>query len=314
MPETADVGDAGTVFAPASGAHKRPRIERIHQTVNKQNPPCKRICLGGGRVSGRSRENLISGLISRADLVLQQPVEVTPVAEDHGRATQRHLPASFRRPGATVDPAIVRRYAEMRAETDAQVRAYRLRHPHTFFAPGMRRVSTATAQVSQAMQSEVIAEESGTQALHTQEPATPSHPAGSEEVVTPAPVVQVVQFTPSGPVTLTAEQAVRRYSIIHAENEAARARWDAETEEAAQLWANSLPDTNQSEVDAGASLTQSAAAQEVVAPPPSVAQDVAPVTQAPVTTQTGSLRLRSYAYDDTHSGYYDDYDLDYPLI
>ncbi len=85
---------------------------------------------------------------------------------------------------------------------------------------------------------------------------------------------QVVQFTARGPVSLTAEQAVRGYSVIHAETEAARARWDAETEEAAQLWADSLPDTNRSEVVAGASVTHSAAAQDVVRPPPSHAQDV----------------------------------------
>ncbi len=64
MPETADVGDPGSVFAPASGAQKRPRIEEIHGAIKKHAPPRKRICLGGGRVSGRSREHLISGLIS----------------------------------------------------------------------------------------------------------------------------------------------------------------------------------------------------------------------------------------------------------
>ncbi len=57
MPETADVGDAGSVFAPASGAHKRPRIEVIHGAAKNPIPPRKRICLGGGRVSGSSREN-----------------------------------------------------------------------------------------------------------------------------------------------------------------------------------------------------------------------------------------------------------------
>ena len=35
MPETADVGDAGSVVAPVSGAHKRPRIEAIHDVIKK---------------------------------------------------------------------------------------------------------------------------------------------------------------------------------------------------------------------------------------------------------------------------------------
>ena len=169
MPETADVGDAGSVFAPASGAHKRPRIEAIHEAAKKSTPARKRICLGGGRVSGRSRENLISGLISRADLVQQQQhqqqqtVEVSSLAEDHGTATQRHLPPSFRRPGtsllirATVDPAIVRRYAEMRAETDAQVRAFRLRHPPIFYTPDIPQVSATPSATTQPAGSQEVA-------------------------------------------------------------------------------------------------------------------------------------------------------------
>jgi len=336
VPETADVGDAGSVFAPTSGAHKRPRIEIIHQTVNKQNPPCKRICLGGGRVSGRSRDTLITGLISRADLVQQQTVALSPLAEDHGRSTERHLPPSFRRPGATVDPAIVRRYAERRAEIDAQVSAFRLRHPYVFFAPDMPRVSTATAQEPQPIQSEVLTEEPGTHAPGTQEPATPSQPASTQEVVAihqeivaPAPVVQVVQFTASGPVTLTAEQAVRRYSVIHAENVAAHAQWVAETEEAAQRWADSLSDTPQAIISGTAASqpadsqeviapTQVTITQEVVAPPPSTAQEVAPVepTPQPIHTFTRpiSSMLQAFAFEDTRSGYYDDYEVDFPLI
>ena len=102
MPETADVGDAGSVFAPASGAQKRPRIEAIHEAAKKSTPARKRICLGGGRVSGRSRENLITSLISRVNIIHQQPVELPTVAEDHGRASERHLPPSFRRPDTTV--------------------------------------------------------------------------------------------------------------------------------------------------------------------------------------------------------------------
>ena len=139
-----------------------------------------------------------------------------------------------------------------------------------------------------------------------------------------------MQFTHSGPVNLTVEQAVRRYSVIHAETEAARARWDAETEEAAQSWADALPDTPQALV-AGTAAAQPTGSKEVVAPtlgaqvtisqevasppPPSAAQELAPVTptsQEPTTTQSVASMLQSFAFEDTRSGYYDDYDLDYP--
>ena len=170
-----------------------------------------------------------------------------------------------------------------------------------------------------------------------------------------------MQFTARGPVTLTAEEAVRRYSVIHAETEAARARWDAETEEAAARWADSLPDTPQAIISgtvaaqtagsqeviaptqvaihqevvapthgAPQGATQEvvapsphAAAQEVVAPPPVVAQEVAPpsstaqpATSQPIHTFTRpiSSMLQSFAFEDTRSGYYDDYDVDYPQI
>ena len=106
MPETADVGDGGSVFATASRAYKRPRLERIHGAVKKHSPPRKRICLGGGRVSGRSRENLITSLLPR---VQQQTVAVS---------SERHLPPSFLRQGTSA-PVEVRRYSEIHAETEA---------------------------------------------------------------------------------------------------------------------------------------------------------------------------------------------------
>ena len=61
--------------------------------------------------------------------------------------------------------------------------------------------------------------------------------------------------------------------------------------------------------------TQVAIAQEVVAPPPlTAAQEVAPVppTSQPVHASSVSLMLQSFSFEDTRSGYYDDYDLDYP--
>ena len=117
--------------------------------------------MGGGRVSGRSRENLISGLIPQVNIVEQS-------------ATHPHLPESAPR--------------EIHPPLDFNNLGY---IPHG------------------------------------------------------GPRLEYVQFTARGPITLTAEEAVRRYSVIHAETEAARARWDAETEEAAARWADLLPDTPQ---------------------------------------------------------------------
>ena len=136
-----------------------------------------------------------------------------------------------------------------------------------------------------------------------------------------------MQFTPRGPVSLTVERAVRRYLVIHAETEAAHPRWVAETEEAAQRWADSLSYKPQA-IISGTAAAQTAGSQEVVAPtlgaqvtisqevasppPPSAAQEVAPVPPTPTTTQSVSAMLQSFAFEDTRSGYYDDYDLDYP--
>ncbi len=89
VPETADVGDGGSVFTPAPRAYKRPRLEKIHRAIKKQSPPRKRICLGGGRVSGRSRENLISGVLPRVDIVQQKPTEVIPEDTERGATRER---------------------------------------------------------------------------------------------------------------------------------------------------------------------------------------------------------------------------------
>ena len=167
MSETADVGDAGSVFAPASSANKRPRIEAIHGAAKKSIPPRKRICMGGGRVSGRSRENLISSLLTHVNIVEQSP----PVPHD-------------------------------------PVSAPRDIYPPLDFS-NLRYIPHGGPMTPQS---------------YTR---------------------QVVQFTPRGPDTLTVEQAVRRYSVIHAETVAAHARWVAETEEAAKRWAESLSDTPQ---------------------------------------------------------------------
>ncbi len=54
---------------------------------------------------------------------------------------------------------------------------------------------------------------------------------------------------------------------------------------------------------------------EVVVAHAYVAQEVSSRPIHPSSsTQTGSLMLRAYAYEDTRSGYNDDDDVDYPLI
>ena len=83
------------MFAPASGALKRPRIERIHDVIKKYSRTRKRIILGGGRVSGRSRDNLITSLISRGELVQKQPVEVTLVDSESQAARERRLNSDY---------------------------------------------------------------------------------------------------------------------------------------------------------------------------------------------------------------------------
>ncbi len=107
------------------------------------------------------------------------------------RASQRHLPPSFRRPGATVDPAIVRRYAEMRAETDAQVRAFRLRHPPIFYMPDPPR---ATPQEPQQMQSEVATHVSGAEPTTAQVVASP--PSAAQVVAPPSSTAQTTASQP----------------------------------------------------------------------------------------------------------------------
>ncbi len=60
---------------------------------------------------------------------------------------------------------------------------------------------------------------------------------------------------------------------------------------------------------AGTAAAQPAAAQEVVAPRLSAAQEVAPVpptSQAPTSTQSVSSMVHSFAFEDTRSGYNDD--------
>ena len=259
------------MFAPSGVAHKRPRLEAIHGPEKKLVHPPKKICLGGGRVSGLSRQSLISSLLPHVNIVEQS-------------ATDPTLPESA---PIEIHPALDFGHLEYVGEGGDMARQ--------------------------------------------------------------AYTMQVVQFTPRGPVTLTAEEAVRRYSEIHAENEAANQRWAAQTEEAAARWADSLTEiaqpiaaeqhtTIQSEVVAPTSISQRDGLEVVVATttirqrdglevdvaptpgaPPAAGQEAfapAPASQpiqASSFTQTVSSMLQSFAFEDTRSGYNDADDFEYPL-
>ena len=69
------------------------------------------------------------------------------------------------------------------------------------------------------------------------------------------------------------------------------------------------------EVEVAPTTIRQLSGDEVVVAHAAVAQDVSSRPIHPSSsTQSGSLMLRQYAYEDTRSDYYDDYDLDYPLI
>jgi len=239
------------VFAPASGALKRPRIERIHQTVNKQNPPCKRICLGGGRVSGRSRENLITGLISRADQVQLPPILATPV-EPSSRAC---LP-----PPSEAVRTSTRGWVNLSIESD--LRRYSEIHAETEAASARLRATIASAGAS------------GTQPAVSQEvvaPSTISQRDGLEVDVAPTTIRERDGLEVDVAPTTISERGVAPTTI--------------------------LPLTD----------------AEVVIGNAAIAQDVSSRPVHPSSsTQTGLTMLRAYAFEDTRSGYYDDYE--YPQI
>ncbi len=79
VPETADGPDGGSLFAPSSGAHKHPRIEVLHGPIKKAYSPRKKICMGNGRLRGRSRECLITGLHPLAEIAEPRSVDVIPI-------------------------------------------------------------------------------------------------------------------------------------------------------------------------------------------------------------------------------------------
>ena len=63
----------------------------------------------------------------------------------------------------------------------------------------------------------------------------------------------------------------------------------------------------------GQEVAPPSSAAQVVAPPLSAAQ---PATSQPIHafTQPISSMLQSFVFEDTRSGYYDDYEVDYPQI
>ena len=191
VPETADVGDGGSVFTPATRAFKRPRLEKIHRAIKKQSPPRKRICLGGGRVSGRSRENLISGLIPRVELAHQLPIVVSPVDSESGATRERrqnsdydlyetssrprHLPPSLAARTTARGPLIqvqeVRRYSEIHAEREA---------------------------ASTQLRASIPAEGAPPAATHEFIPPTPgASPAAAQETFAQTPAFQPIQASSS---------------------------------------------------------------------------------------------------------------------
>ncbi len=77
---------------------------------------------------------------------------------------------------------------------------------------------------------------------------------------------------------------------------------------------NTIPSRDGLEVDVALTSIRQLSGDEVVVEHAVIAQDVSSRHIHPSSsTQTVSSMLRSYAYEDTRSGYYDDYDLDYPL-
>ena len=190
------------MFTPTTRAYIRPRLEKIHRAIKKQSPPRKRICQGGGRVSGRSRENLISGLIPRVELAHQPPIVVSPVDSESGATRERrqnsdydlyetssrprHLPPSLAIRPTTRGPLTqmqeVRSYSEIHAETEP--------------ASAQLRATIAAAGAQLAATQEVVAGTAGAPptATHDVAPPTPGAPPAAAQDVTSRPI-QASSFT-----------------------------------------------------------------------------------------------------------------------
>jgi len=342
------------VFAPASGAHKRPRIEAIHDAAKKSIPPRKRICLGGGRVSGRSRENLISSLLPQVNIVEQSATDphLPSTAPRDIHPTLEYVQFTANGP-VTLTVEQVRRYSEIHAETeaararwDAETEEATQRWADSLPDAPQEIVSGTATQtaVSQeviaptqvAIHQEVVAPTQGAQVtIHQEVAPAPLSAAQDDETSSratqPPPAVRASQrhLPPSFPrhrttalnqaIRATVDPAiVRRYAEMRAETDARVRAYRIRHPPIfympdAPRATPQEPQPMQSEVTTHVSGAEPAIVQEV-ASPPSAAQDVAPVlptSQAPTSTESESLMLRAYAYEDTRSGYYD---VDYPQI
>ena len=267
------------MFAPASGAHKRPRIERIHQTVNKQNPPCKRICLGGGRVSVRSRDTLITGLISRVQLIQQPPIVVPPVETESGAGQPHPSEAVRASTRGWVNLSIeqdLRRYSEIHAETEA--------------ASARLRTTLATAGAS------------GAQPAAMTEVVAPT--TISERDVAPTTIRERAGLDVDVAPTTISERDVAPTTIQE------RDRLEVD------VAPTTIPQVSVEEVVvAHAAVAQEVLAPTPGAQPTDrheVSQPPSQPIQVSSSTQTIYSMLQSFAFDDTRSAYNDD-EFEYPL-
>ena len=202
------------MFAPNFGVHKRPRLDAIHGSEKRLLHPHKKICLGGGRVSGLSRQSLISGLLPRVEIVESA---LSVVLGDPPSAKERHLPPSFTSTGnSTQAPPSsvvrqpsrwqerlpveqeVRRYSEYHAELEAAAARWAASLPET-----PEEMIAPNTGVQPAAAHEVLAPTTGAQPAAGQEvvaPTSVAQPAAAQEVVAQASVAQAVSPPASQPI------------------------------------------------------------------------------------------------------------------
>ena len=155
--------------------------------------------MGGGRVSGLSRQSLISGLLPRIEIV-ESTLNV--IEGDTPAAKERHLPPSFTSSGNTAPPppsSVVRqpsrwqetlpvgqelrRYSEYLAELEAAAARWAASFPET-----PEEMIAATPGAEPAAGQEVVAPTPGAQ------------PAAGQDVVAQASVAQAVSPPASQPI------------------------------------------------------------------------------------------------------------------
>ena len=316
VPETADVGDGGSMFAPATRAYKRPRLEKIHRAIKKQSPPRKRICLGGGRVSGRSRENLITSLLPRG----QQPVDVS---SEGVAPRERHLPPSFLRQGTGGAVVVeVRRYSEIHAEIEAAAGLQQPGElsPASFFSSILGpTVSIGIPRWQARLHADMEARRYSE--MHGETEAAAPHVRTSLATRWDSGYSTNAETLGTHPEGLAPTTIPQRDGLeVDVAPTTIRQRDGLEVDVAL----TTIPQLDGLEVDVAPTTIRQRDGLEVdVAPtpgaPPAAGQEAFAPTpasqpiQASSSTQTGSLMLQSYAYEDTRSGYNDADDFEYPL-